>query len=179
MRQISQSLRIVKGTRCYPLVLGILCILTAGCATATLKMYEGPEKPRGTVAVIVNEGWGLWIRNVDGKDVEVASHRALFQDYSSVALEPGEHRLGVSYDTLTQVPEFIYVYHKDFSLKVTVKGGHTYALRYTTSGGPFEPYMRVWVEDSSTGEKIATASGIVETEEFGPFNGDLREGRCD
>ncbi|MFQ5915970.1 MAG: hypothetical protein ACE5JS_22575 [Nitrospinota bacterium] len=147
-------------------------MLTAGCATATLKMYEGPEKPRAMVAVITNKQWGMWIKNVDGKDVEVASHRALFLEYSSVAVEPGEHRLGVSYDTVNQEQDFIYVYHKDFSLKVTLKGGHTYAVEFITSGGPYKPFMRVWVEDSSTGEKMASASGIVETEEFGPFNGD-------
>ena len=102
---------------CYCLIV-ILSIISAGCVSAPVHLYDGPALPEDEIATLRNQGI---MRSVilDGNDPVMAEQLSIL---------PGEHKISFSYKP--DVPLSEYRDDKGYSeeFTVTLEPGHTYAI---------------------------------------------------
>jgi hypothetical protein len=147
--------------RFAPLALMLFVFGCAGCVTADKRLYDGPPRERGGIALLKVQwsalGDSARIETIDGKPVEKGRLFAL--NIKEAELLPGEHTLEVSYfdgniRSLSSMP-----------LTFTCKAGALYELHvapvdegfkgslYVAAGG--KGYWTAWIVDSDTHEVLA------------------------
>ena len=98
-----------------------LALVLGGCATHSLKMYEGPEKPVSEVATVRLWSPGVIVRSIDGKPAMSTGRE------SHAYLNPGDHEFKVSH-VVANTPS------NPVTLRALTRAGRTYVFGFQLYG---------------------------------------------
>ena len=98
-----------------------LALVLGGCATHSLKMYEGPEKPVAEVAIVRVWSPGVIVRSIDGKPAMSTGRE------SHAYLNPGDHEFKVSYVVADASSDPV-------TLRALTRAGRTYVFGFRVVG---------------------------------------------
>ena len=113
-------------------------------AEDTLILFSGNEP------AIIAPSYDIEILKVDGQKVKISPNRSSKYCYSSVAIEPGNHRLIVNLPNWDEGSIFF--------IDTFVVSGQLYSLKFeiTAKKFSFGVSCDVWIEDIVTGERVST-----------------------
>lgn len=110
----------------HRLILILLAAVTGGCATHSVKMYEGPEKPASELSIVRLWNPNVVVMGIDGKPGTSTGWE------SHAYLVPGDHEFSVQYLFANRSSTLV-------TLRAETKAGHTYTFGFQLYGNDVPP----------------------------------------